>query len=322
MTDWKSDERRTERWRGDEGRRDEQYGRGREDRSFGAGSRQDRLEGDDYGGMGVQGAEWRRTDSGGGFQGDERFGHSGGFDAGYGGQSGKAAWGPLSQGSSYGQGGPGWGHSGWEGGRHRSPRGRDDYGFRGQGGGGQQWGGERGSYGQGDFDRSAQRSYDRTTQYDPNDREGFIAYGRAYNDARDWPHDRQGHATDEDQGRDHDHEPAYRDWRERQLASHDADYRRWRSEQSRRYDSDYKSFRDQRHDTFSKGFQDWRDQQTADAVAGSPVTPATASGSTATAAAGAFDKVGDNVRNVADGGEGDAKREHKHDEHKHDDHKH
>lgn len=255
-----------------------------EAREFSGRGGQDRSEGQDA--YGPRASEDRgRLDSGGGDQGDDRYGHSGGFQSGYGGQSGKAGWGPLSQGSTYGQGGPGYGHSGWsahpnasDGPRGQGPGAGGDHGRTG-GGGQERSSMSGGSYGQGDHGDSARRSFARTTQYDSNDREGFVAYGRGYGEAGREP--------------DHDHEPAYRDWREHQLSGHDQDYRRWRDEQARRYDEDYKAHRASRHEAFGKTFQDWRSSQAqrgGDSAAAEPST-------------GAAEPTA-SVRNVADGGEG------------------
>ena len=280
MPDWKSTDHDTSDRRPDGRARDD--ARSSEPRQFSERAGQDRSEG--QGAWGPRASEDRgRLDSGAGDQGEDRYGHSGGFQTGYGGQSGKAGWGPLSQGSTYGQGGPGYGHSGWsahpnasDGPRGQGPGAGGDHGRTG-GGGQERSSVSGGSYGQGDHGDSARRSFARTTQYDSNDREGFVAYGRGYGDSGREP--------------DHDHEPAYRDWREHQLSGHDQDYRRWRDEQARRYDEDYRAHRASRHEAFSKTFQDWRSGQARDGKA--PDQPSAAAGE-ATAS----------VRNVADGGEG------------------
>ena len=288
MSQFREDDDRDHERQGRDGRRDhDPRGQGG---AYGSGPGQDRE------GWSAGASEMRdHLDSGGGDQGEDRYGHSGGFQSGYGGQLGKAVWGPLSQGSTYGQGGASFGHSGWS--SHANPsdapggRGRGaggDYGFRGQGGGGQQWG-ERsgGSYGQGDYGAGARRSQARRDQYGAGDREGFVAYGRGYGDAR-----REPDEAHEAHGHDHDHEPGYRNWRDRQLASHDADYGRWRDEQARRYDEDYKGYRTSRHEAFSKGFDSWRTTRDAQ-PGGAPV-----------------DQAVDTVSNVTDGGSGRVHRDH------------
>ena len=319
MSDWRTEGGRRE----ERGGRDEDHGRngrgedhgrggrGGEPRQFGGG--RERF-GDDDRGVRGSGGPAERIDTGAGDQGQDRFGHSGGFQGGYNDQGGAAGFGPLSHGSTYGQGGSTFGHSGWTshddgrrgGGGQGERGGRDDFGFRGQGGGGQQWGerSERsgGSYGQNDFGRSAQRSQLRTDQYDRNDREGFGAQGRGGEPPR---HEH-----------DHDHEPGYRAWRESQLSGHDRDYQRWRDEQARRYDDDYKSYRTSRHETFSKGFGEWRAQQagqpaTADAkAAGGGASQAAAS--SAASAGGGVDANPDALRSVTDGGSGEGRAGERH----------
>ncbi|HTI66107.1 MAG TPA: hypothetical protein VL460_01025 [Caulobacteraceae bacterium] len=156
-------------------------------------------------------------------------------DGGYGdGPSGQRDYGEASSRREYGQGG-----------YPIRPGGRDPGGWRG--------GPERGlggaqQFGPQDFSPSAQRSQWREDQRYGDHGSTGDSYGAA---GRSGQYGAGDHPS-------YDHEPHYRQWRDRQLASHDQDYARWRDEQARRYDEDYGQWRSQRHEAFSKDFHAWR----------------------------------------------------------------
>jgi hypothetical protein len=69
--------------------------------------------------------------------------------------------------------------------------------------------------------------------------------------------------TGREDDQNHDHEPDYLHWRNRQLSNYDQDYARWRDEQARKHDEEYRSFRDQRRSQFHSSFDDWRTRRQA-----------------------------------------------------------
>ena len=88
----------------------------------------------------------------------------------------------------------------------------------------------RGDRGPGQPDAPAGRSaYDR----DPN-----VGYGGAFGADRSFGAD----YAERHRGR-HDHDPAYRSWRDRQMASLDRDYEEYRREHQSRFDSEFHSWR-------------------------------------------------------------------------------
>ncbi len=125
-----------------------------------------------------------------------------------------------------------------QGGQNMGRYGHGSFQERAQGGQG------GGSYRQQDVSPGAQRSQWRQPQH-------FGDNGAAA----------ESYAQQSGNTRDHDHDPAYRRWRDQQLSTHDSDYARWRDEQARRYDEQYKGWRDQRHEAFSQDFHDWRSKQ-------------------------------------------------------------
>ena len=208
--------------------------------------------------------------SGGGYSGGAAGGY--GNFGGHGSQSGQGGYGPLYQGSSYGQDSSGFSHysgpyddrdtRGQQRGDERyanssagNPRRDPGAPFTGQGG--YNWDreagrGQGGGYGQNDYSEAAQRSHSRTDSGPGQNR--FAEQGYAQAQPAPDPYAQGGGFGQSE----HHHDPHYRQWRDTQLSGHDRDYAHWREQQAHRYDSDYKSWRDERHQAFSKDFDTWR----------------------------------------------------------------
>jgi hypothetical protein len=244
------------------------------------------------------------------------YGQGGGFgSAGYG--QGEPPYSGVSggnpqheQGGGQGQGSHnfsgqnqgGWGQAGA--GRYGANQyGSNQYGSNQYGSG--PYGQSGGSYGQQDFSQAAQRSNWREDQrfgshastgqtwgqnQAPRDAYGQEDYGQ-YGGVR--PSTRFDRSADPGD----DHDPHYRNWRDKQLSDHDREYGRWRTEQARRYDTDYASWRDKRHQSFRNDFEAWRAENGGAHVGGA--NSATGGALAGTAA----------VQDVTDGGTGHQQHE-------------
>lgn len=182
-----------------------------------------------------------------------------------------------------------------------------------------------GSYGQGDYSRSAQRSparegyrygdtgqaghggYDAGREHGAGGQGGYSGYGSsgqgsygpggfarggygASGYGGDYGQDiHRGGEYDRSGGEDAydaEFDPDYLQWRRTQLASYDRDYHHWREAQARTHDDDYRRWRDERRQKFHDDFHGWRQSRAAAPGVGQTVDPA--------------------VRNIADGGQGRA----------------
>ena len=302
------------------------YGQGGEARSWGddySELHQQRSQGA-YGGLSHGSSN---QPSGGGYSGGAAGGY--GNFGGHGSQSGQGGYGPLYQGSSYGQDSSSFSRSsGPYDDRESSFYDHPDQGRGGYARGGQnrgrQLGDERyssfstgnpqhdpgGGYGyqggarshapfsdQGGYswDRNAGQGQSRGYSGEGGGTYGQTEYSQAARRSNWRTDNREGVDWGASQASEHHNDPHYRRWRDQQLDSHDRDYSHWRDQQAKRYDDDYKSWRDERHQAFSKDFEGWRSTRGAGGQSVSDLTPGAAAGASAGEAA---------VEDVTDGGTG------------------